>query len=253
MAALKDSALRDAIKRKLDVDVVGTTGGRLVGGVTVILARRRPPAPYENTAEWWGSIWIVARISTTEPKSVPALQRVLANSTLPARGDEASAWPWFRQSKVEAPASPEPVVQEARAEGKVEDEESKDKQPWCRACRAARNGVTDTAKSSTVPAVELIDLNAPQRGEKVHELKIWPTFFEQVLAGSKPFEIRKDDRGFSVGDMLKLCEWDPDKKKHTGRFCFRRVTCITDGKAIDAKDEGVLKDGYVVLGLGRVL
>jgi hypothetical protein len=114
-------------------------------------------------------------------------------------------------------------------------------------------GVTDTAKSSTVPAVELIDLNAPQRGEKVHELKIWPTFFEQVLAGSKPFEIRKDDRGFSVGDTLKLCEWDPDKKKHTGRFCFRRVTCITDGKAIDAKDEGVLKDGYVVLGLGRVL
>ena len=90
--------------------------------------------------------------------------------------------------------------------------------------------------------------------EKVHDLKIWPVFYEQVLAGAKPFEIRKNDRGFAVGDTLRFCEWDPVTKQYTGRFFFRRITCITNGKALDAKDEAygeVLKDGYVVLGLQR--
>lgn len=248
------NALRNAIKEKLDVDVAATTGGRRTG-VSVILGRRRPPAPYENTAEWWGAVWIVAYLSTSEGEENAALKWVLTHSSLPARGTETDARPWFRQNQAASPSSHEPV----------EVEETKGKQPWCRACRAAverarsqRNrklksrSVTDTAFRRTVPAVELIDLQAPRRDEKIHELKIWPTFFEQVLAGSKPFEIRKNDRGFEIGDTLKLCEWDPDKKEHTGRFCFRRVTCITDGKAIDAKDEGVLKEGYVVLGLGRV-
>jgi len=44
-----------------------------------------------------------------------------------------------------------------------------------------------------------------------HELKTDPLVFEDVIAGLKTFEIRKDDRGFKVGDYLSL-----RKTKHTG-------------------------------------
>lgn len=41
-----------------------------------------------------------------------------------------------------------------------------------------------------------------------HSLKTLPEFFEAILAGTKTFEARYDDRGFGVGDMLMLCEYD---------------------------------------------
>ena len=44
-----------------------------------------------------------------------------------------------------------------------------------------------------------------------HELKTDPQVFDDVVEGRKPFEIRKDDRGYEVGDLLKL-----RKTKHTG-------------------------------------
>lgn len=46
---------------------------------------------------------------------------------------------------------------------------------------------------------------------KEHELKTDPQVFDDVVAGRKSFEIRKDDRGYEVGDVLKL-----RKTKHTG-------------------------------------
>lgn len=44
-----------------------------------------------------------------------------------------------------------------------------------------------------------------------HELKIWPQYFHYVANGSKTFEVRKNDRGFSFGDTVLLKEWDPDR------------------------------------------
>jgi Domain of unknown function (DUF3850) len=42
-----------------------------------------------------------------------------------------------------------------------------------------------------------------------HDLKTWPRFFEAVASGAKPFEWRKDDRDYRVGDILNLREWAP--------------------------------------------
>lgn len=40
-----------------------------------------------------------------------------------------------------------------------------------------------------------------------HHLKILPEYFEEILAGKKPFEIRFNDRGFKVGDRVELKEY----------------------------------------------
>lgn len=63
-------------------------------------------------------------------------------------------------------------------------------------------------------------------GMKTHHLKIWPEFFEAVLDGRKTFEVRNDDRGFEVGDVLELREWSPDRRDYTGRSCAREVTYL---------------------------
>jgi len=49
-----------------------------------------------------------------------------------------------------------------------------------------------------------------------HKLKTWPVYFFDVATGMKTFEIRKNDRRFSVGDTLCLQEYDPDKQEYTG-------------------------------------
>ena len=41
-----------------------------------------------------------------------------------------------------------------------------------------------------------------------HELKLDIRYFDDVASGKKNFEIRKNDRDFQVGDILKLKAWD---------------------------------------------
>lgn len=43
----------------------------------------------------------------------------------------------------------------------------------------------------------------------IHALKTHPGPFAEVKAGRKPYEIRKADRPFKVGDVLWLQEWKP--------------------------------------------
>lgn len=57
-----------------------------------------------------------------------------------------------------------------------------------------------------------------------HELKILPLFFDAVARGEKTFELRKNDRGFRVGDRLVLKEWNG--KDYTGNEVTRVVNYI---------------------------
>ena len=58
-----------------------------------------------------------------------------------------------------------------------------------------------------------------------HRLKIAPDSFAELVAGTKIFEIRRDD-GFDVGDILCLCEWDAVSDTCSGRTARRRVSHI---------------------------
>lgn len=43
----------------------------------------------------------------------------------------------------------------------------------------------------------------------VHHLKTHPQFWSFLLDGSKPFEIRLNDRKYRVGDLVILKQYDP--------------------------------------------
>ena len=77
----------------------------------------------------------------------------------------------------------------------------------------------------------------------IHKLKIDPKYFEDVRLGTKPFEIRENDRNFHVGDKLLLCEYDRDKKEYTGNQLTATITYITDFAQMG---------GHVVLGLNDI-
>jgi hypothetical protein len=73
-----------------------------------------------------------------------------------------------------------------------------------------------------------------------HNLKIHPEYFQAVIMGAKTFEIRKNDREFEVGDLLKLSEFEPEHDDYTDRECTAIITYMTDYKQ---------QKGYVVLSI----
>lgn len=77
-----------------------------------------------------------------------------------------------------------------------------------------------------------------------HELKCWPVFFRMMRLGIKRFDIRKDDRGFRVGDHVVQREWDPETKKYSGARMEFRVVCM-----LRHEDFQGVAPGFVVMGL----
>ena len=78
---------------------------------------------------------------------------------------------------------------------------------------------------------------------KTHELKILPKYFRQVKLGIKKFELRKNDRGYEVGDYVKLCEHDG--VVYTGESIQAKITYVLNYE--DAKEFG-LCPGYCIFG-----
>ncbi len=81
------------------------------------------------------------------------------------------------------------------------------------------------------------------------ELKIDPAAFQDVFDNHKKAEIRRNDRGYQVGSVLKLLETRSTGEEmaagaplvYTGRGCFRFVTHVQEGYG--------LQDGFVALSL----
>lgn len=87
----------------------------------------------------------------------------------------------------------------------------------------------------------------------IHELKILPKYFKDVVEGNKTFEIRKDDRDYKVGDILILKEYDLSNLRKITEGNYTHYTCKKIVKKISyvLKDipEFGLKEGYVLLGI----
>ena len=74
----------------------------------------------------------------------------------------------------------------------------------------------------------------------IHELKLSSKYFDDVQNEIKTFEVRKNDRGYNVGDILILKEV-VENDKYTGRIIKVKVTYFFSLFG--------LASGYCVLGV----
>lgn len=104
---------------------------------------------------------------------------------------------------------------------------------------------------------------------KTHILKTWPEFFQPMMDGIKPFDVRLNDREYKVGDRTRqrefvpcgkckgtgnrhlifytrACDCGPDRGVYSGRYFEQEITFVLAGGQF-----GVEK-GFCVLGLKDV-
>lgn len=98
-----------------------------------------------------------------------------------------------------------------------------------------------------------------------HDLKLNDRYFDAVANGIKMFEIRKDNRGFRVGDTLEMYRVDDDGKYLTGTVWEgKRLTENIPTSKVDYVEVKVkyilthddfpdgIPEGYVVMSIERV-
>ena len=85
---------------------------------------------------------------------------------------------------------------------------------------------------------------------KIIEKKTTPELFSEVLSGKKTFEVRLADWKCEENDTLILREWDPKKKKYTGRSIKKRAGYILKTKDLRFFDEKeIQKHGFQIISL----
>jgi ParB family chromosome partitioning protein len=76
-------------------------------------------------------------------------------------------------------------------------------------------------------------------GRKAHTVKLVYTYFDDVVSGKKPFELRKNDRDYKEGDILEMMEFKDGN--YTGRSIKVIVTYLM-------KEYTGIVDGYCIMG-----
>ena len=74
--------------------------------------------------------------------------------------------------------------------------------------------------------------------QKVHQIRLAKSYFDDVANGIKTFELRKNDRGYKKGDILEMMEFADGK--NTGRMVRVLVTYILE-------DYTGIEDGYCIM------
>ncbi|MBR2561241.1 MAG: DUF3850 domain-containing protein [Eubacterium sp.] len=90
---------------------------------------------------------------------------------------------------------------------------------------------------------EIKEANEPLPSEQtqlVHEIKLAELYYEDVAIGKKTFELRKNERGYKVGDALLMTEFAGGRP--TGRTIYADIIYILEGYT-------GLQEGYAILGI----
>lgn len=80
-----------------------------------------------------------------------------------------------------------------------------------------------------------------------HILKIKDKYFEKILSGLKPWEIRKNDRNYQVGDLIHFVDVNGNEFKDIiySKNIYKVIYIL------DSFPEG-LKDEYIIFSLKKV-
>ena len=84
-----------------------------------------------------------------------------------------------------------------------------------------------------------------------HTVKCWPEYYDAIERGEKPFDVRRDDRDYQRGDILRLQKYkigygyftDPKGGRFSTQEIRREITYVLTGGQFG------IEPGYVVLGL----
>lgn len=79
----------------------------------------------------------------------------------------------------------------------------------------------------------------------IHYIKLNKAFCGAVMSGAKPFEIRRNDRGYQTGDLIKFTSVDDvlNKVHHPIDEEIFKITYVLSGWG--------LQEGFVALGIER--
>lgn len=96
---------------------------------------------------------------------------------------------------------------------------------------------------------------------KLHELKIKAKYYLDIVGGGKTFEIRKDDRDYKVGDLIKFNVIQTEKDKEHDCFEYHIIPlCLSSKDKVfqityilrDVPEYGLDKD-YCILGIKELV
>lgn len=97
------------------------------------------------------------------------------------------------------------------------------------------------------------EVHPETRPAVMHRVKSWPDLFQAALSGAKTHEMRKaDDRDYRVGDILRLCEYDPKSRTYTGRELSLEITYVTSAEFPCALSGEGLHENYCILSVRKV-
>jgi hypothetical protein len=135
--------------------------------------------------------------------------------------------------------------------------------------KAAAIYKNEVTGSPTSPAIAVTPFLSVGASSKLHHLKTWPRWFVPAWAGLKPFEVRKNDRGFMAGDGIILEEWDSERKclsggakdgpckdvcicRYTGRQIQGRITYVILGGDMSGLPGAGVKGSWCVFGYKEI-
>lgn len=81
------------------------------------------------------------------------------------------------------------------------------------------------------------------------EKKTWPSLFRHLVSGKKSFDLRLADFACKPGDVLVFREWDPLKKRYTGRKLKTKVNYVMKTKKLKFWSKSdIEKYGFQIIG-----
>lgn len=90
-----------------------------------------------------------------------------------------------------------------------------------------------------------------RKGHELHTVKSVEPFFTDTWYSIKLFDVRPNDRGYQVGDLLLQKQYDPVQDSYSGRFILARITYVAGPQQHIPLHEDFVILGLKILELGR--